>query len=98
MDPFTADQIDLPDIKLEQGDIDVKSIKMSRKVDNVSGYATANLSSTVARPTLISGDIDASFWPVQFDDPRALSVVWAKGDFELDARGAVGDWASGFPG
>jgi hypothetical protein len=81
---FAADQIQFPDINVENGEIDIKPIKLSRKVSGVNGHAEAELFTTVADLTRLSVKLDASSWPLQ--SANALCLLWATGNVDVDVK------------
>jgi hypothetical protein len=83
---FAADKIQISRINLEDGQLDIKSIKLARKMSGIDGSATASLSTTLAHPTQLSIRLDGVSWPLYPGDANRLCVLWAKGKFDVDVK------------
>ncbi len=83
---FAADEIQLPKIQLEDGQVDIKRIAMTRKMSGVSGHANGRIATSLAHPTELSIKVDASSWPVYPGDAGALCVLSGKGNVDLDLK------------
>ncbi len=83
---FAADQIQLPKILLEDGQLDIKHITLLRKMSNVEGHATGELSTTLANPSELSIKLNASSWPVHPGNANLLCAVSTKAKVDIDVK------------
>jgi len=81
---FAVDQIQLPNINVEDGEIDIKPITLYRKMSGVDGRAEAELSTTVADPARLFVKLDASSWPLQ--SANALCLLSGRGNLDVDLK------------
>jgi hypothetical protein len=83
---FAADDIQLSRMRLEEGQIDIKPIRMTRKMGGVSGRAGGSIYTSLAHPADLSIRFNVSNWPIYPGGARALCVVSGKGNGDLDLK------------
>jgi len=86
------DQIQIPDIRLEYGYLDLAPVTLVRNTHAVSGKATLGISTTLDAPGQIAMTFNTDSWPVQLPDLPVAARVSSSGNVNVDipSRSAFG--------
>ncbi len=81
------DQIQIPDIRLEYGYLDLDPVTLIRNTHAVSGKATLGISTTLDAPGQIAVAFNTNSWPVQLPDWPVAAQVSSSGNVNVDIPG-----------
>jgi hypothetical protein len=81
------DQIQIPDVRLQDGYLNLPAVTLLRKTSAAEGKATLGVSTTLDAPGQISVTFNTSSWPVQPPNVPVAALVSSSGNVNLDIPG-----------